>query len=237
MNFSSKILLIEDDEELSHLLTNYLSGYGFNVIALNSGENAVEVILTHDPDMVILDLMLPKVDGLTIGVQLRKQFKGIILMLTASADDMDQVAALEMGIDDFMQKPVLPRVLLAKIKNLLSRKASIQEKILIQPSNKERTYGALWLSNQLKRCKLDNQLIHLTPSEFSLLWHLVENSEQVISREELIKSLRNIDYDGLDRSIDNKVSQIRKKLKDNASRPQGIITVRGKGYMFVPDFW
>lgn len=237
MTFSSKILLIEDDDELSCLLIDYLSGYGFNVIAVNSGEKAVEAILTNEPDMVILDLMLPKVDGLSIGVQVRKQFKGIILMLTASADDMDQVAALEMGIDDFMQKPVLPRVLLAKIKNLLSRKASIQEKILIQPSNKERSFGALWLSNVLKRCKLGDQLIHLTPSEFALLWHLVENSEKVISREELIKSLRNIDYDGLDRSIDNKVSQIRKKLKDNGSRPQGLITVRGKGYMFVPDFW
>jgi len=237
MDFSSKILLIEDDEKLSHLLTDYLSGYGFEVTSLNSGELAVEAILSHKPDMVILDLMLPKVDGLTIGRQVRNQFNGIILMLTASGDDMDHVAALEMGIDDFVQKPVLPRVLLAKIKSLLSRSASLHQRTQAKSSDKERIFGALWLSNVLKRCKLNNQLVSLTPSEFALLWHLVEHPEQVISREALLKSLRNIDYDGLDRSIDNKVSQIRKKLNDSSARPRGLITVRGKGYMFVPEFW
>ncbi len=230
-------MLIEDDEKLACLLTQYLSGYGFEVLVVDSGEKAEEAIVSEKPDLVILDLMLPKMDGLTIGRKVRKQFDGIILMLTASGDDMDHVAALEMGLDDFIQKPVLPRVLLAKIKSLLSRKVAIPLKASEKTTDKERTFGILWMSNILKCCKLNDHLVPLTPAEFALLWYLAKHPEQVISRETLLKSLRNIDYDGLDRSIDNKISQLRKKLHDDSSRPRGIITVRGKGYMFVPDFW
>lgn len=240
MSESHSILLVEDDEKLASLLESYLSSFGFDVSIINSGEHAVEHIITHSPTLVILDLMLPKVDGLTICQQVRTQYAGVILMLTASGDDMDQVAALEMGADDFVQKPIQPRVLLARIKSLLRRgqnTTQVTQKQDVNRSDKERVFGALWLNKSLQRCKLSDELVPLTPSEFALLWHLVEHSEQVRSREDLLKSLRNIEYDGLDRSIDNKISQIRKKLKDDTSRPRGVITVRGKGYMFVPDYW
>ena len=240
MSECQSILLVEDDNKLASLLESYLSGFGFEVSIFSSGERAVEQIVTLSPTLVILDLMLPKVDGLSICRQVRNQYGGIILMLTASGDDMDQVAALEMGADDFVQKPIQPRVLLARIKTLLRRgsnMAQVPQKQDTKKSDKERSFGTLWLNNSLQRCKLCEELVQLTPSEFALLWHLVEHSEQVQSRDDLLKSLRNIDYDGLDRSVDNKISQIRKKLKDDTSRPRGIITVRGKGYMFVPDFW
>ncbi len=236
-------MLVEDDETLASLLQNYLSSFGFDVLVVHSGNEAVNKITAIQPSLVVLDLMLPGMDGLSVCRQVRSQFSGQILMLTASGDDMDQVAALEIGADDFVQKPIQPRVLLARIKNLLRRELNTieasQSNQKSEPSNssKEKTFGALWLNESLQRCKLNDELVPLTPSEFLLLWHLAKHAEQVLSREELLQSLRNIEYDGLDRSVDNKVAQIRKKLKDDANRPQGVITVRGKGYMFVPDYW
>ncbi|AQQ01480.1 DNA-binding response regulator [Pseudoalteromonas aliena] len=237
---NQSILLVEDDEKLASLLQDYLSNFNFDVYVVNSGLSAVEKILHTSPTLVILDLMLPGIDGLAVCREVRSQYSGQILMLTASGDDMDQVAALEIGADDFVQKPIQPRVLLARIKNLLRRSQSIENPKQIettQSTSKEKVFGALWLNNSLQRCKLADELVPLTPSEFSLLWQLAQHAEQVLSREELLKSLRSVEYDGLDRSIDNKIAQIRKKLKDDANRPQGLITVRGKGYMFVPDFW
>jgi len=240
------IMLVEDDDKLTSLLQSYLSNFGFDVVVVHSGIDAVEQIVTIQPSLVVLDLMLPGLDGLSVCRKVRNQFSGQILMLTASGDDMDQVAALEIGADDFVQKPIQPRVLLARIKNLLRREQGSTEVTqsaelnqVSQPihSNKEKVFGALWLNESLQRCKLNDELVPLTPSEFLLLWHLAKHAEQVLSREELLQSLRNIEYDGLDRSVDNKIAQIRKKLKDDANRPQGVITVRGKGYMFVPDYW
>ncbi|NWL17542.1 response regulator transcription factor [Pseudoalteromonas sp. Scap03] len=237
------IMLVEDDDKLASLLHDYLSNFGFDVVVVHSGIDAVEKILSIQPSLVVLDLMLPGLDGLSVCRKVRSQFSGRILMLTASGDDMDQVAALEIGADDFVQKPIQPRVLLARIKNLLRRDQGSTEATTsaelnqASRSDKEKAFGSLWLNESLQRCKLNDELVPLTPSEFLLLWHLVKHAEQVLSREELLQSLRNIEYDGLDRSVDNKIAQIRKKLKDDANRPQGVITVRGKGYMFVPDYW
>lgn len=236
-------MLVEDDDKLASLLHDYLSNFGFDVVVVHSGIDAVEKILSIQPSLVVLDLMLPGLDGLSVCRKVRSQFSGRILMLTASGDDMDQVAALEIGADDFVQKPIQPRVLLARIKNLLRRDQGSTEATTsaelnqASRSDKEKAFGSLWLNESLQRCKLNDELVPLTPSEFLLLWHLVKHAEQVLSREELLQSLRNIEYDGLDRSVDNKIAQIRKKLKDDANRPQGVITVRGKGYMFVPDYW
>jgi len=236
-------MLVEDDDKLASLLHDYLSNFGFDVVVVHSGIDAVEKILSIQPSLVVLDLMLPGLDGLSVCRKVRSQFSGRVLMLTASGDDMDQVAALEIGADDFVQKPIQPRVLLARIKNLLRRDQGSTEATTsaelnqASRSDKEKAFGSLWLNESLQRCKLNDELVPLTPSEFLLLWHLVKHAEQVLSREELLQSLRNIEYDGLDRSVDNKIAQIRKKLKDDANRPQGVITVRGKGYMFVPDYW
>ena len=214
------IMLVEDDDKLASLLHDYLSNFGFDVVVVHSGIDAVEKILSIQPSLVVLDLMLPGLDGLSVCRKVRSQFSGRILMLTASGDDMDQVAALEIGADDFVQKPIQPRVLLARIKNLLRRDQGSTEATTSAElnqairSDKEKAFGSLWLNESLQRCKLNDELVPLTPSEFLLLWHLVKHAEQVLSREELLQSLRNIEYDGLDRSVDNKIAQIRKKLKE-----------------------
>lgn len=230
---NQSIFIVEDDLKLASLLNDYFTEFDFDTTVITSGEDAAVSITLSDPDLVILDLRLPKVDGLTICRDIRSQYKGIILMLTASGDDIDQVAALELGVDDFVQKPIQPRVLLARIRMLL-RRASNSAKT---DNSKELIFGRLTVNNALKSCTLNEVLIPLTASELALLWLLVSQPDTALSREQLQKSFTNLEYDGLNRIIDNKIAQIRKKLNDDTSRPKGIITVRNKGYMFVPDYW
>lgn len=232
LKMTQSILIVEDDLKLASLLNDYFSDFGFETKVITSGEDAAISITLSTPDLVILDLRLPKVDGLTICRQIRDKYQGIILMLSASGDDIDQVAALELGVDDFVQKPIQPRVLLARVRMLLRRNSAS-----IKQNHKEITFGQLTINNSLRRCTLNELIVPLTPSEFTLLWLLASQPDVALSREQLQKSLSGLDYDGLNRLIDNKIAQIRKKLSDDALRPRGIITVRNKGYMFVPDYW
>ncbi|BBB25902.1 response regulator [Amphritea japonica] len=243
---SEKILLIEDDEKLTELLSLYLTRNGFDVEVGHRGTDAEPMLLRSQPDLLILDLMLPGMDGLSVCRQVRSFFKGKILILTASDDDMDQVAALEMGADDFVCKPLQPRVLLARIRMLLRRQGndspSTAEKTIEKaPVSDENVsllrLGGLELNNLTQRCFLDGELVNITPGEFDLLWYLATNADQVLSRDQLVKQTRGIEYDGVDRTIDNKIVLLRKKLNDNPSLPNRIITVRGKGYLLVSNNW
>ncbi|MEH6473551.1 MAG: response regulator [Halopseudomonas sp.] len=242
---SGKILLIEDDEKLTELLRLYLTRSGFEVSVGHSGTDAHPMLLETKPDLLILDLMLPGLDGLSICRQVRTSFAGKILILTASDDDMDQVAALEMGADDFVCKPLPPRVLLARIRMLLRRESGIE-----QPSHPpsipvdsptviehKLCLGGLELNQLTQRCLLSGNRVGLTPGEFDLLWLLATHADQVLSRDHLVKHTRGIDYDGVDRTIDNKIVLLRKKLNDDPALPTRIITVRGKGYLLVADQW
>ncbi|WP_082305840.1 MULTISPECIES: response regulator transcription factor [unclassified Pseudoalteromonas] len=230
---NQSIFIVEDDLKLASLLNDYFTEFDFETTVITSGDDAADSIIVRQPDLVILDLRLPKIDGLTICREIRNKYQGVILMLTASGDDIDQVAALELGVDDFVQKPIQPRVLLARIRMLLRRTV----KRINSDNSKEITLGSLTVNNALKSCTLDDQLVLLTPSEFALLWQLVSQPDTALSREQLQKSFTGLEYDGTNRIIDNKIAQIRKKLKDDSNRPKGIITVRNKGYMFVPDYW
>ncbi|MCU4201184.1 response regulator transcription factor CarR [Vibrio cholerae] len=234
MSNQPSLYIIEDDTKLREMLAEYMTNQGFQVTTFATGETAPEQILLNQPDLVLLDLMLPGENGLTICRQIRAQFLGKILMLTASDDDFDHVAALEMGADDFVNKPIKPRVLLARIRMLMRREertsASADATHLLQ-------FGALLLNQSRRYCELDGEVINLSDSEFDLLWLLASAADQVVSREFLTKSLRGIEYDGLDRTVDNKIVTLRKKLCDDSSTPKRIITVRGKGYLFVPDTW
>lgn len=211
MSNQPSLYIIEDDTKLREMLAEYMTNQGFQVTTFATGEN-----------------------GLTICRQIRAQFLGKILMLTASDDDFDHVAALEMGADDFVNKPIKPRVLLARIRMLMRREerttANADTTHLLQ-------FGALLLNQSRRYCELDGEVINLSDSEFDLLWLLASAADQVVSREFLTKSLRGIEYDGLDRTVDNKIVTLRKKLCDDSSTPKRIITVRGKGYLFVPDTW
>ncbi|WP_163577693.1 winged helix-turn-helix domain-containing protein [Halomonas faecis] len=225
------VLIIEDDERLATLTRDYLEANGFRVTLEADGANGVERIVTLQPDLVILDLMLPGEDGLSICRRARSDFAGPILMLTARTDDMDQVLGLEMGADDYVAKPVQPRVLLARMRALLRRAESAES----MGGEMQLTFGNLDIDSATREAWLRGERIELTSAEFDLLWLLASNAGRVLSREEIFSQLRGIKYDGQDRSIDVRVSRIRPKIGDDPNHPHRIKTVRSKGYLFVKD--
>lgn len=224
------VLIIEDDERLAGLTRDYLEANGFRVTLEADGARGVERILSLQPDLVILDLMLPGEDGLSICRRVRGDYPGPIMMLTARTDDMDQVLGLEMGADDYVPKPVQPRVLLARMRALLRRSepGAIGEETRL-------AFADLVIDNATREAWLDGERIDLTSAEFDLLWLLASNAGRVLTREEIFDRLRGIRYDGQDRSIDVRVSRIRPKIGDDPNQPHRIKTVRSKGYLFVRD--
>jgi len=229
-----QILIVEDDQRLAQLTREYLEGNGLRVAIEADGARAAARILAEQPDLVILDLMLPGEDGLSICRKVRSGYKGPILMLTARTDDMDQVLGLEMGADDYVCKPVRPRVLLARIRALLRRReGSDSERDEGQPRRLQ--FGPLVIDSAMREAWLGEQGIELTSAEFDLLWLLAANAGRILSREEIFNALRGIEYDGQDRSIDVRISRIRPKIGDDPMHPRLIKTVRSKGYLFVAE--
>ncbi|MFY2508508.1 response regulator [Vibrio pectenicida] len=232
------LFIVEDDAKLRSMLAEYFVNHDFDVTTFEDGNSAVNAIVEQQPKILLLDLMLPGTDGLTICRQIRTKYSGQVLMLTASDDDFDHVAALEIGADDFVSKPIKPRVLLARIRMLLRR--SVNNELSFDSELKTvntLSYGELSLNRDRKICLLNDEQINMPDSDFDLLWLLASSPDQVLSRDTLTKTLRGIEYDGLDRTMDNKIVSLRKKLGDSSATPKRIITVRGKGYLFVPDSW
>lgn len=236
---SWNILIVEDDERLADLTREYLESNGLQVSVVGDGSVAVDRIKNDQPDLVILDLMLPGEDGLSVCRLVRPYYTGPIIMLTARDDDLDQVLGLEMGADDYLAKPVRPRVLLARIRALLRRLKDIpasDEALDSEGGGQDRvTFANLVVDNGMREAWLDEQSIDLTSAEFDLLWLLSSNAGRVLSREEIFTALRGIEYDGQDRSIDVRISRIRPKIGDDPLQPKRIKTVRSKGYLFVKE--
>lgn len=225
-----RIVIVEDDARLAELIGEYLRSQGLAVDLIEDGRQAIESILSNPPSLVVLDLMLPGVDGLSVCRRLREAgFARPILMLTARSDDQDHIKGLELGADDFVNKPVRPQVLLARIRALLRRTESDSAGRVAS----RLTFGALVIDNSRREAWLDGQLIDLTGAEFDLLWLLASNAGRILSREETFVALRGIEYDGQDRSIDVRISRIRPKIGDDPDMPRLIKTVRSKGYLFV----
>jgi len=234
---STDILLIEDDARLAELTSRYLAQNGLKVAVESNGAAAVTRFQAVQPRLVLLDLMLPGKDGLTICRELRQSFKGPILMLTAKDADIDQVIGLEAGADDYVAKPADPMVLLARIRALLRRaEAAPAAAGRAEPESGDIVLGSLRIS-EAHRVWLDGNEISLTTQEFELLYELAKSAGTILSREDLFKRIRGIEYDGLDRSIDGRISKLRKKLGDDAEAPKRIRTIWGKGYLLVPDAW
>ena len=227
-----RILIVEDDPRLAELTCDYLRAHGLQASIEADGAQAVARILAERPDLVILDLMLPGEDGLSICRRVRPEYAGPILMLTARTDDLDQVQGLESGADDYVCKPVRPQVLLARIRALLRRRDGAGEAGLAGVAQRLE-FGALQLDNARREAWLGGQLIELTGAEFDLLWLLASHAGRILSREEIFAALRGIQYDGQDRSIDVRISRIRPKIGDDPDLPRLIKTIRGKGYLFV----
>lgn len=225
------VLIIEDDQRLAELTRDYLEANGFRVTLEADGGKGVERITGLAPDLVILDLMLPGEDGLAICRRVRPHYAGPIMMLTARSDDLDQVLGLEMGADDYMPKPVQPRVLLARMRALLRR----AEYSVPAVGEQRLRFDNLDIDHATREAWLDGERIDLTSAEFDLLWLLASNAGRVLTREEIFHDLRGIRYDGQDRSIDVRVSRIRPKVGDDPHHPHRIKTVRSKGYLFVKD--
>lgn len=230
----TRILLVEDDERLADLTAEYLRKNDFEVAIEPRGDQAESRILAEQPDLVILDVMLPGKDGFEVCRGVRSQYRGVILMLTARDEDFDQILGLELGADDYISKPVQPRVLLARIKALLRRLPAAegsggQDETLL--------FGRFNISQVTRTATLNDQVIDLTTAEFDLLWLLACHAGNVLSRDDLLQQLRGIGFDGLDRSIDARISRLRRKLNDDPENPTRIKTVRGKGYLFSKHDW
>lgn len=233
------ILLVEDDVRLSALVVEYLQKNGLKVETEFRGDTAVQRILDLQPDLVVLDLMLPGLDGLEVCKQVRSGYDKPILMLTAKDEDIDQVVGLEIGADDYVVKPAQPRLLLARIRALLRRSANTH-KDSQHPATSDNNvldFGTLKISMSSRSVIFNEASLELSTIEFDLLWLLAQHAGQVLSRDQISESLSGIEYDGLDRSIDIRISRLRKLFQDDSSKPKGIKTVRGKGYLFVAEGW
>ncbi len=233
-NGSVDILLVEDDRRLADLTAEYFRQNGLTVAIEARGDRAVARFKTEQPRIVLLDLMLPGADGLTVCRELREFFSGPILIFTARDSDIDQVIGLEAGADDYVAKPVDPMVLLARTRALLRR---VEENVEQPKPVGEIVLGGLRISDSAQEVWLDGNNIPLTTQEFELLHLLARSAGTILTREDIFRHLRGIDYDGLDRSIDGRISKLRRKLNDSATAPSRIKTVWGKGYLLVPGAW
>ena len=193
--------------------------------------------------------MLPGLDGLDVCKAVRTTFTNPIIMITARDDEIDEVLGLEMGADDYITKPVRARVLLARIRGLLRRQEEFTDKAIAKAEHNalaettqedqqsQLQFQGLLINEQARSVSLNEQLIKVSSNEFDVLWLLAKKAGQLVSREELVSELRGFDYDGFDRSIDLRISRLRKKLLDDATEPFRIKTIWGKGYLFAKDVW
>ena len=232
----TNILLIEDDLRLAELTQRYLQQHHYNVVVEHDGDKALAAYNCHRPDLILLDIMLPGTDGLTLCSELKKKENIPIILLTARNTHMDEVVGLETGADDYLSKPVEPMVLLARIRNQLKRRELTPEDPLVSTA-KEITLGDLRINRHSRDVWYGNQAINLSTQEYDLLMFMVVNADCVMSRDALMQQIRGIDYDGLDRTVDVYISRLRKAFGDNPNTPTKIKTVWGKGYLLARDAW
>src|SRR3954468_22559553 len=235
-SLSARVLLVEDDERLAELISEYLGRNGLEMHWFRRGDGAVEKAHDLSPDLLLLDVMLPGVDGFEICRELRARGATLpIVFLTARDEDFDRVVGLELGADEFIPKPVQPRVLLAHVRALL-RRAGMQERSGAASSD-SLVFGALEIALASREVRLRGAPVDLTSSEFDLLWLLARHAGKVLSRNDILNKLRSLDYDGSDRSVDCRIYRLRRKLGDLADSAERIKTIRNVGYLFSPTSW
>lgn len=229
---NASILLVEDDLRLAALVSRYLEENGFQVSAVGAAEEALERVRRDRPDLVILDIGLPGEDGFSLCRRLRPSYARPILILTARDNDIDHVLGLELGADDYVVKPIEPRVLLARIGALLRRARGYRA-----PGAQLLRFGGLLINHAAQSVSLNGTAVSLTHSEFDLLAYLAAHAGEIQSREALFRNLYRRDYDGVDRTLDIRISRLRRKLGGEEENAERIKTVWGQGYLFVPDAW
>lgn len=230
MPAETHVLIIDDDQGLNALLTEYLSRFGFSVRAATHPTNGFRLMKSDPPDLLILDVMLPEMDGLAVCRKIRETSNVPIIMLTARGDVPDRVVGLELGADDYLAKPFEPRELVARMQAVLRRASfagNAQQEIL--------RAGPIEVNFATRSARLRERPLTLTTAEFELLGYLVRNRGRVLSRERIIEGTHGINWAAFDRSIDVLISRLRQKLGDDAKQSTFIRTVRGVGYSFVGD--
>jgi len=221
------ILVVEDDESISDWISDYLTNHDYEVSIANRGDYAVDLIGEDNPDLVLLDIMLPEKDGFQVCKEVREFYAAPILMITACAEEADEVRGFELGADDYITKPLRLRPLLARIQALLKRDKPEEGNphVLV--------FGNFSIDSLTQKVKINGIEVSLTSHELNLLWQMASNANIVVSRDELIREQRGFDYDGVDRSIDVRISRLRKKMSRQVDCPFEIKTIWGKGYLFT----
>ncbi|MBK5014236.1 MULTISPECIES: two-component system response regulator RstA [Pantoea] len=235
----NKIVYVEDEPEVGSLIAAYLGRHDIEVIVETRGDRAEAVIAEQQPDLVMLDIMLPGKDGMTICRDLRANWQGPIVLLTSLDSDMNHILALEMGAQDYILKTTPPAVLLARLRLHLrqSQHGQPEDAPAAPATNRMLRFGSLTIDALNRQVTLFDEQIALSTADFDLLWVLASHAGQTLNRDALLKTLRGVSYDGLDRSIDVAISRLRKKLHDSATEPFRIKTIRNKGYLFAPQAW
>lgn len=231
-----KILVVDDDEKLRELVIEYLQREGFSVYGVVNGEEMDEYLSTHSADLIVLDLMLPGEDGLSIARRLRKTMETPILILSARGDEIDRIVGLEVGADDYLPKPFNPRELLARIRAILRRTES-QQTSAETGTEEPRQYhfGEFTIDLVTNSLIRGTEILDLTPGDFALLEVFVSKPNRVMSRDMLIELLKGYERSPYDRSVDVRITRLRKKIEPDPVHPRYIRTVWGKGYMFTPQ--
>jgi DNA-binding response OmpR family regulator len=223
------ILIIDDDAKLNQLLKDYLKDFGFDVATATHPAKGLKKLKQTAPDLVILDIMLPEMDGFEVCRTIRQTSDVPIIMLTARGEITDKVVGLELGADDYLAKPFEPRELVARIQSVLRRARLLTD-------TRSLSFNRLMIDPAKQIVLLDGKPVDLTTNEFRALVLLAANAGKVLNRDQLLQELRGIDCDAFNRSVDITVSRLRQKLKDNPKAPEFIKTVWGSGYVFIGTY-
>lgn len=220
----NKILVVDDEKPIVDIIVGYLKRESFSVITAYDGTSALQLAQKQDPDLIILDLMLPEISGWDICRTLRTKSDVPIIMLTARDEVTDKIVGLELGADDYVTKPFEPKELVSRVKAVLRRsQGKIIQKSLLR-------IGDLTVDSNMRIAKINNRTVELTPTEFELLRTMAENPNRVFSRMQLLDSVQGYSYEGYERTIDSHIKNLRKKIEPDPNHPRYIISVYGVGY-------
>ncbi len=224
---ADRVLVADDDREIVRTVRAYLEDSGFEVSAAHDGSSALTAFRNERPDLIVLDVMMPEMDGLEVVRTIRRQSDVPIIMLTARVEEMDRLIGLELGADDYVTKPFSPRELVARVKGVLRRTKgpAVQQELI--------RIGGIQLDDQAHSVTLHGANVDLTPTEFSLLKVFMENAGRVMTRLQLIDTALGYSYDGYDRTVDAHVKNLRQKIETDPANPEFIVTIYGVGYKFV----
>jgi len=226
---SHTILVVDDEPQIVHLVRAYLEQAGFRVVTASDGEQALTVARHEKPDLVLLDVLMPRMDGLEFTRRIRRERDVPIVMLTARAEETDRVVGLELGADDYVTKPFSPRELVARVRAVLRRARAPAEATPVLRA------GSLALDRLSHVVSVSDQPVELTPTEFGILETLMTTPGRVFSRAELLEATQGVAFEAYERTVDAHIKNLRHKIEPDPARPRYVITVRGVGYRLNPE--